>query len=267
MTTETTTTPDKKSVLITGAGSGFGRGTALDLARLGHRVIAGVQIWPQAWELRQAAAQEGLDLEVIKLDLLSDIDKAHALTFDIDVLFNNAGIANSGNLTDVPMSLFRENFETNLFAPMELTKGFIRKMISRGSGKIVFNSSDAGLQTPPFGGAYSATKYAIEAVAATLREELRSSGIKVATVQPGFYLTGFNDTALEASTYWYDPETALLPGWEPPFTLVGQEDPQAMVDVIVKVITGEIETFRNVYPPSMEHEVKEWQDNEWTVTV
>ena len=251
------------TVLITGAGSGFGRGTALDLARLGHRVIAGVQIWPQAWELRAAAERAGVELEVIKLDLHSEIDRAHALTYDIDVLFNNAGIANSGTLTDIPMSLVRENFETNVFAPLELTKGFVRKMIARGSGKIVFNSSDAGLQTPPFGGAYSATKYAIEAIAATLREELKPQGITVATVQPGFYLTGFNDTALEASTYWYDPATALLPGWEPPYTLQGQEDPQPMINVIVKVITGENKRYRNVFPPSMEQETRQAQAAEW----
>jgi NAD(P)-dependent dehydrogenase (short-subunit alcohol dehydrogenase family) len=255
------------TVLITGAGSGFGRLTAFDLARAGHRVIAGVQIWPQAWDLRQAAEREGLEIEVVKLDLLDEIDVAHALTYEIDVLFNNAGVAHSGTLTDIPMPLVRANFETNVFAALDLTKRFLPAMVARGSGKVVFTSSDAGLQTPPFGGAYSATKYAIEAIAATLREELRPAGIAVATVQPGFYLTGFNDTALEASTYWYDPRTALLPGWEPPFTLPGQEDPQAMVDVIVKVITGEISTYRNVFPPAMAQEVREAQDAEWTVTV
>ena len=255
------------TVLITGAGSGFGRLTAFDLARAGHRVIAGVQIWPQAWELRQAAEREGLQLEVIKLDLLNEIDVAHALTYEIDVLFNNAGVAHSGTLTDIPMSLVRANFETNVFAALELTKRFLPAMVARGSGRIVFNSSDAGLQTPPFGGAYSATKYAIEAIAATMREELKPKGIAVATVQPGFYLTGFNDTALEASTYWYDAEKALLPNWEPPFTLQGQEDPQAMVDVIVTVLTGENTKYRNVFPPSMEQEVREAQEAEWNVTV
>jgi NAD(P)-dependent dehydrogenase (short-subunit alcohol dehydrogenase family) len=140
-------------------------------------------------------------------------------------------------------------------------------MATRGRGKIVFNSSDAGLQTPPFGGAYSATKYAIEAIAATMREEVKPLGITVATVQPGFYLTGFNDTALEASSYWYDSSTALLPGWEGPFTLEGQEDPQGMVDVIVKVIAGEITTYRNVYPPSMDAETREAQAAEWEKSV
>jgi len=255
------------TVLITGAGSGFGKLTAFDLARRGYRVIAGVQIWPQAWQLRQEAAELGLDLDVVKLDLRNDIDVRNVLRHDIDVLFNNAGIAHSGTLTDIPMSLIRDNFEVNVFAPMELTKAVIRQMATRGGGKIVFNSSDAGLQTPPFGGAYSATKYALEAIAATLREEVSALGITVATVQPGFYLTGFNDTALEASTYWYDGNVSLLPGWEPPFTLEGQEDPQAMVDVIVRVIAGEITTYRNVYPPSMEEETREAQAAEWTKTV
>jgi NAD(P)-dependent dehydrogenase (short-subunit alcohol dehydrogenase family) len=256
-----------KTVLITGAGSGFGRLTALDLARAGHHVIAGVQIWPQAWQLRQDAAAAGVELEVIKLDLRNEIDRAHALTYDIDVLFNNAGIANSGTVTDIPMQLVRDNFETNVFAALELTKAFLPKLIARGQGRIVFNSSDAGLQTPAYGGAYTASKYALEAIAATLREELKPVGITVATVQPGFYLTGFNDTALEASSYWYDRDTALLPGWEPPFTLTGQEDPQAMVDVIVSVITDDHPKYRNVFPASMEAETRTAQAAEWDLTI
>lgn len=61
----------------------------------------------------------------------------------------------------------RASFETNVFAALELAKGFIPTMVARGSGKIVWTSSDAGLQTPPFGGAYSATKWAIESIAVT----------------------------------------------------------------------------------------------------
>jgi len=254
---------EQKTVLVTGAGSGFGRGVALTLARQGHRVIAGTQIWPQAWDLRTQAEAEGLPIETIKLDLLNEIDVRHAWTYEIDVLFNNAGVAHSGTLTDIPMALVRASFETNVFAALELTKGFIPAMVARGSGKIVWNSSDAGLQTPPFGGAYTASKWAIEAIAATLRDELAPTGVKVAALQPGFYLTGFNDTALEASSYWYDPVTAVLPTWEGPFTLPGQEDPQPMVEEMVKVITGESDRYRTVYPPAMEQEVREWIDAEW----
>lgn len=91
--------------------------------------------------------------------------------------------------------------------------------------------------------------------------------MQVAAIEPGFYLTGFNDTALEASSYWYDPETAVLPAWDGPCTLPGQEDPQPMIDKMVKVTTGESDRCRTVYPPSMEHEVREWIDAEWTKTV
>lgn len=257
------------TVLITGAGTGFGRLAAFDLARLGYRVIAGVQIWPQATQLRQEIAAASLEnIEVIKLDLFDEVDVAHALRYDIDVLFNNAAVAYIGNLTDMPMSLIRANFESDVFAPLELTKRFIRQMAARGSGKIVFNSSIAGLLAQPFGGAYTAVKYAIEAIAATLREELKPLGITVATVEPGPFQTGFNDTAIEASSYWYDPETAVLPGWQlPTFTYPGQGDPQEMVDVIVKVITGEISSYRNVFPPSTEREAREAQAAEWEITV
>lgn len=256
-----------KTFLITGAGSGFGYGVALDLAKLGHKVIAGCQVWPQVWALRKDAEEKGLELQTIKLDLGDEIDVNHALTFEIDVLFNNAGVAFSGTLTDIPMALVRASFDTNLFAHLDLTKRFLPQMIARGSGRIVWTSSDAGLQTPPFGGAYTASKWAIEAVAATLREELRPKGVQVATIQPGVYGTGFNDTALEGSSYWYDPATALLPPFPPPYTLPDQADPQPMIDEMIKVLTGESNRYRTVYPPEMEKEVREFQAAEWNVTV
>ncbi|MDP9564126.1 SDR family NAD(P)-dependent oxidoreductase [Agrobacterium tumefaciens] len=68
-----------KTILITGAASGLGRGIAFGLAKAGERVIAGCQIWPQVWELRQAAKAERVDMEVIKLDVLNKIDRAKAL--------------------------------------------------------------------------------------------------------------------------------------------------------------------------------------------
>jgi NAD(P)-dependent dehydrogenase (short-subunit alcohol dehydrogenase family) len=256
-----------KTFLLTGAGSGFGRGVALSLARRGHHVVAGCQIWPQVWQLRKEAEAADLKIETIKLDLLDEIDVKHAISFDVEVLFNNAGVAYSGTLVDVPMELVRRSFETNVFAHLDLTKRILPKMIKRKSGRIVWTSSDAGLQAPPFGGSYTATKWAIEGVAATMREELRPLGIAVATVQPGVYGTGFNDTALEGSSYWYDPEKALLPPFPPPYTLPDQADPQPMIDEMVKVLTGESNRYRTVYPPSMEKEVREFQAKEWDVTV
>jgi NADP-dependent 3-hydroxy acid dehydrogenase YdfG len=79
-----------KTVLATGAASGFGHGVAFGLAKRGHKVIASCQIWPQVWELRNAAKADNVEMQVIKLDVLNEIDRAHALGLEIDVLFNIA---------------------------------------------------------------------------------------------------------------------------------------------------------------------------------
>ena len=171
-----------KTVLVTGAATGFGRGVAFGLAQRGHRVIAGCQIWPQVWELRQAAKSQALDLQVIKLDVLNNIDRANALALDIDVLHNNAGIMESGPMTEIPMAVFRSVFETNVFAALELAQGFARKMVQRGSGRIVWTSSVAGLVKVPFDGAYAASKHAVEGICPAMHEELKPYGVQVVTV-------------------------------------------------------------------------------------
>ncbi|ACB96115.1 SDR family NAD(P)-dependent oxidoreductase [Beijerinckia indica] len=86
-------------------------------------MIAGCQIWPQVWELRKAAKNEGIEIQVIKLDVLNEIDRTNALGLEIDVLFNNAGIMESGPIAEIPMSVFRSVFETNVFAALELAQG------------------------------------------------------------------------------------------------------------------------------------------------
>src|ERR1700710_1109075 len=140
-----------KTILITGAGSGFGEGTAIGLAQLGHKIIAGVQISPQVTALRKKVAELGLEnnLEVIKLDILDKYDVKNALKYDIDILFSNAGIGETGPVFEIPLGLVRGNFETNVFAPLQLAQQFIAKWINaKKKGKVVFTSSMGGLFTP-----------------------------------------------------------------------------------------------------------------------
>jgi len=196
----------KKTIFITGAGTGFGRDAALGLAKLGHDVIAGAHISPQVTQLREIAKKENLQLRVEKVDILNPIDREFAFGWDIDVLVNNAAIAESGPLAEIPLQIFRDVFETNVFATLELTQGFVKNMVKKGKGKILFISSIAGLFTAPFAGPYCASKHALEAIAEAMHAELAPHGVKVVTLQPGPYNTGFNDRLLETMWHWFNPK-------------------------------------------------------------
>ena len=251
-----------KTVLVTGAASGFGRGVAFGLARAGHNVIAGCQIWPQVWELRHAAKAEGVEMRVIKLDVLNEIDRAKALELDIDVLHNNAGIMESGPMVEIPMAVFRSVFETNVFAALELAQGFARKMVGRGSGRIVWTSSVAGLVKVPFDGAYAASKHAVEGICSAMREELKPYGVEVVTVNPGAYRTGFNDTGMESMDQWWGQGERVVEHW-PVRELDKQHDPAEMIAAIIEVIEAENPPYRTVRPASAEEMVRKEQTQTW----
>ena len=251
-----------KTILVTGAATGFGRGVALGLARRGHRVIAGCQIWPQVWELRHAAKDEGVDIEVIKLDVLSEIDRGNALMRDIDVLFNNAGIMESGPMVEIPMAVFRSVFETNVFAALELAQGFARAMVKRGSGRIVWTSSVAGLVKVPFDGAYAASKHAVEGICSAMHEELKPYNVQVLTVNPGAFRTGFNDTGMESMDQWWNQSERVVAHW-PVRELSRQHDPAEMIEAIIQVIEAEQPPYRTVRPATAEDMVRKEQAEAW----
>ncbi|MBN9582285.1 MAG: SDR family oxidoreductase [Afipia sp.] len=251
-----------KTVLITGAASGFGRGVAFGLARRGHNVIAGCQIWPQVWELRNAAKADGVAMQVIKLDVLNEIDRANALGLKIDVLFNNAGIMESGPMVEIPMPVFRSVFETNVFAALELAQGFARAMVTRGSGRIVWTSSVAGLVKVPFDGAYAASKHAVEGICSAMHEELKPYGVEVVTVNPGAFRTGFNDTGMESMDQWWDQRERVVAHW-PVRELNRQHDPADMIEAMIDVIEADNPRYRTVRPASAEEMVKKEQADIW----
>src|SRR5947207_3173661 len=114
------------SVVITGAGSGLGRGAALGLARQGCRVFAAVQYPQQVTELRAFAAQNSLtSLRVEKVDLLKASDREFLAGHEIDVLVNNAAVSETGPIAEQPLELVREVFETNVFASLALTQAVV----------------------------------------------------------------------------------------------------------------------------------------------
>jgi NAD(P)-dependent dehydrogenase (short-subunit alcohol dehydrogenase family) len=265
-----------RKILITGAGSGFGEGAAIGLARQGHAVIAGVQISPQVTQLRGRATTEGLaNLRVEKLDILDPFDVARAHDWDIDILFNNAGIGEGGPVSEMPLALLRGNFETNLFAPLALTQGFVRKWVAdEREGKIVFTSSVVGLITPEGVGAYSATKHAIEAVAEALAQELRPYRIKVQTINPAAYFTGFNERLAETAFRWLDDErnftkrAALGDLFYRQFDNDGMRlDPAEMIEQMVRIVPAMDGKFRNVVPVPAEEMLKKHEQEAWDAVI
>ncbi|MEU4173281.1 SDR family oxidoreductase [Streptomyces sp. NPDC026665] len=267
-----------KRILVTGAGSGFAEGAVVGMAQQGHTIIATVEISPQVTALRRKIAELGLENKVTveKLNILDSYDvNAAVRDWDIDVLWSHAGIGESGPSSEVPLDRVRHNFEVNVFAPLDLVQKFVKKWINQGhAGKIVFTSSMGGLFTPSWFGPYVSTKHALESFAEALRDELKPFGIKVQTINPGAYLTGFNETLAENAFKWLDDErnfnkrADVQAGFD---ALLGNDDgrldPQEMIDAMIRIVPSDTGKFRNVVPAFVERMLKESQAAAWDVEI
>ena len=261
-----------KTILITGAGSGFGEAAAIGIAQNGHHVIATAQFSPQVTPLREKAKALGLaNLRVEKLDLADPHDVAYAQTWDIDVLWNNAGVGEAGPIFEIPIDLVRRNFEVNVFLPLVLTQGFVRKWIdARKPAKIVFTSSMGGLFTPANWGVYVSTKHALESVAEALQQELAPHSIKVQTINPGAYYTGYNETMADTAFRWLDDRknvtqrADLRAAFDAFLTAPdGHLDAKEMVDRMIEAVPADTGKFRNVVPKATEDMLKAHQLAAW----
>ncbi|MGH2923208.1 MAG: SDR family oxidoreductase [Solirubrobacterales bacterium] len=181
------------AVLVTGASTGIGRATALELVRRGHRVFAGVRKRADGEALKEAAEGE---LVPVNLDVAKERSIAaarrkvqRAVGGDgLQALVNNAGVADAGPIEHVPVEDFRSVIEVNLVGQYAVTQAFL-PLIRRGAGRVVFLSSIGGLVASPFMAAYSASKFGVEALADSLRREVRPWGIDVVVVEPGSIAT------------------------------------------------------------------------------
>jgi len=193
-----------KSVLITGAGSGFGRDTAVQLAGRGHTVIATVETDKQAAELSAAHPA----LTVAKLDITNPNDVATVDQWDLDVFIANAGMGQTGPLSVIPMERLRAVFEVNVFGTFAVTQRVAQKMRKKRAGRILIVSSIAGVRAGVGSGPYAMTKHALQAFGTALRAELAAFGVDVALINPGPFATGFNDRMANDPGPWFDRKTA-----------------------------------------------------------
>lgn len=189
-----------KTILITGCSSGIGHDAALDLMQRGHLVVASCRSEEDLKKLKAA----GLKAVLIDMRDSDSIEKGLQDALEItgghlDVLLNNAGYGQVGALEDIPREVLREQFETNVFGLMDLTRRVIPVMRRQGHGRIINVSSVLGFIAMPFYGAYNASKYAVEGLSDTLRLELKSSGIRVITIEPGPIESRFRDNVINHS--------------------------------------------------------------------
>ncbi len=180
-----------RAVLVTGCSSGIGRATALALAR------AGLPVWASARKAHGLGELERAGCRVLELDVTDEqsrvaaVRRVEAEHGAVGVLVNNAGHGGGGPVEEVPLSLVRETFDTNVFGLIRMCQLVLPGMRAQRSGLIVNLGSAAGLVTPPTGCPYAMTKYAVESLCDALRLEVAPFGIRVALIEPGAVRTRF----------------------------------------------------------------------------
>ncbi len=194
----------RRTVVVTGANSGIGLVTVLELAGAGYDVIGTVRSDAKAKVVHAAAATRELDIRTVLLDV-DDAASTEAGFAEIAALtdggpwglVNNAGYAQSGAVEDVTDDLARAQLETNVLAPMRIARLVLPAMRERGEGRIVNISSVAGRLSTPLMGWYCASKHALEALSDALRMEVEQDGIRVVLVEPGMFGTDIWSAAKE----------------------------------------------------------------------
>ena len=253
-----------KTVLITGAGTGFGNEIAFRLAEKGFDVIAAVEIYAQIEVLENQVKARGVSLRIEKLDVTNEGDRRKAFDWRVEILVNNAGVLEGGAVIDIPGENIRHEFEVNVVGPLLLTQGIVRQMVKRGEGRVIWVSSREGLNVNPFTGIYSASKHATEAIAQTMAVELQEFGIEVATMNPGPFLTGFNDRGFDTWKSWLDTPSERLFDYAKLAFSRPQFDPEPVYATLTALAAGELDTFRNLEPKSMIDETKQNIEKVWT---
>lgn len=184
-----------RTVLTTGANSGIGLATVIELARRGYRSVGTVRSDEKADVVAKAAAEAGVEVETLLLDV-TDPDGCERVVNGLPPLYglvNNAGYGQVGAVEDVDDDEAHHLMETMVFAPMRLTRLALPGMKAEKDGCIVNVSSIAGRTTAPFAGWYQAAKHALEALSDALRIEEAGSGVRVVLVEPGGFKTGIWD--------------------------------------------------------------------------
>lgn len=188
-----------RSLLITGCSSGIGHAAAHAMAERGWRVFATARKEEDVARLRE----EGFEALTLDLASSASIEAAVASVAQrtgdtLTALFNNGAYGQPGAVEDLSRDVLRQQLETNLLGTHELTTRVLPMMRAQGHGRIVHNSSVLGFAALPYRGAYVCSKFALEGLTDTLRQELLGSGIHISLIQPGPISSRFRENAYRA---------------------------------------------------------------------
>ncbi|GGD08866.1 SDR family oxidoreductase [Franconibacter pulveris 601] len=245
----------QKSLLITGCSSGIGLASAIELQRMGFRVLAACRK-PEDVERMNAQGFTGVLLD---LDSPASVEAAAAEVIRLTDnrlygIFNNGGFGVYGPLTTISREQMEQQFATNFFGAHQLTMLLLPAMLPHQEGRIVNTSSVMGLISTPGRGAYAASKYALEAWSDALRMELRHSGIKVSLIEPGPIRTRFTDNVNQTQT----DKPVENPGIAARFTLGPEavvakvrhafESPRPKIRYPVTMVTHAVSLLKRLLP-------------------
>ncbi len=195
----------KHTIVITGSGTGLGKMASIALAKRGHKVYATTKYENEAYLLNEYAKKNKLNIESFKLDITLEEDRNKLFNIDFDTLINNAAIGDSGSVSEINIDRFKNVFEVNVFSNILITQTALKKMIPKGTGKIIFLSSLAGRIPASFLSPYCSSKFAIEGFVNSLRQELfilKNVDIKISMIEPGAFATGFNKENNDKKYTW-----------------------------------------------------------------
>lgn len=234
------------NILITGSSSGIGLCASTLLHQRGYNVIATVRNGKD----RQPLIDLGITTIILDLEDSQSIKEAFRFTLQhfnnrIDALFNNGAYGQPGAVEDLSRDVLRQQFETNVFGTQELTNLVLGQMRAQNHGRIIYNSSVLGIISMAYRGAYNASKYALEGLADTLRQEVYGSNIHISLIEPGpiesqfranafrKYQQNINKAAsIHRDTYEAMEQRLTKKGPAAPFTLA----PEAVVEKLIHAV-------------------------------
>jgi len=251
----------ERAVLITGCSTGIGRATASHLAK--HDEFA---VYATARKVESIADLEGAGCTTLALDVTDEasmmaavaaVEEGHGAVWG---LVNNAGYSQSGAVESIPLDSLRKQFETNVFGLVAMSQHALPSMRKAGSGRVVNIGSMGGKLTFPGGGAYHATKYAVEALSDAMRFEVKGFGIDVILLEPGLITTEFGGTAAgsvdatekDSGPYGkFNAEVAkgTVDAYEGPLAKLGG-GPEKVAEAIEKALTAKRPKARYTVTPS-----------------